>query len=85
METRLRQQFEFGFLDNEEQIEEIRVEDSDVGTHYDINFNMPKLMLTMHQSATAAPKNHRLPIAVLALVGVSVQVTVKTLPDLMDI
>ena len=45
---------------------------------------MPKLMLTVHQSAIIG-KNHRLPMAVLALEGIAVDVVIKTMPDVMKI
>jgi hypothetical protein len=32
-----------------------------------------------------APKSHRLPMAVLALEGISVEMTMKTMPEVIDI
>ena len=64
-----------------------RAEDSatDVGKVYQVLFNMPKLKLSLHQSAKKSPKNHRMPMAVLTMEGVSVEVKIETMPDKIDI
>lgn len=62
----------------EQEIEEKKQEDSNVGSWIEINFSMPKLTLTLLKSNDSLCKK---PICVLRIQDIAVQLTMKTMPE----